>query len=442
MDKAELIKEMARSNPWWQTGKVNLERNLIERDIYKETHNNLKKQDICVITGLRQVGKTTLMMQLIDNLINGGVATKRIFYFSFDDPYMYKEKRIINYLIDTYLETQLEESLTDLNKEIYIFFDETQHIKNWSSQIKTFYDKTKKLKFVVSGSSSMYILKGAGESLVGRVTIKKLHPFSFHEFLKFNRIEIDSSELKIKDINKNNKKLGAILANSEKLKIYFNKYFKSGGFAGTYDDEKHLKEKVKTIIHLTFYRDILNLFEVKRIDVLESLFIYFVSTTGSVVNFDNLTKLFGIKFETLKTYISYLDTSYLLKKSYVFSEQAKKIVKNPKIYVADISFEALHPIDDGFKAETLIFNHLDRFFKVSYWRDNKDREVDIIIKDKKVIPIEIKYKNRIQKKDLESIQYFIDKFNCEFGVVVTRDTLEFRDNLYLIPAWLFLLIQF
>ncbi|MCK4730356.1 MAG: ATP-binding protein [Candidatus Aenigmarchaeota archaeon] len=441
MDKTEFIKEIARSNPWWQTGKVDLDKNLIERDIYKEIKETLKKQEICAITGLRQVGKTTIMMQSIDNLIKKGVNPKRIFYFSFDDPYVYKEERIINYLIDIYLETQLEESLTELKNTVYIFFDETQHIENWSSQIKNFYDKTKKLKFVISGSSSMYLLKGAGESLVGRISIKKLHPFSFHEFLKYNKINIDSPELNISDLNKSSKKLNNVLINSEKLKIYFNKYFKFGGFAGTYEDEKHLKEKLKTITYLTFYRDIVNLFEVKRIDVLESLFVYFVKNTSNIINFDNLTKLYGIKHETLKTYISYLNTSYLIKKSYAFSD-SKQIKKNPKIYIADISFEALHPIDVGFKAETLVYNHLNRYFNLSYWRNKKDQEIDVIVNNEKIVPVEVKYKSRIQNKELENIRTFMKEYNCDFGIIVTRDIFEFKNNLYFIPVWLFLLIKF
>ncbi len=437
MEDAELLNEMIAQNPWWREGKIKLKENLIQRNIYLEVLKDLKLKQVTGIVGLRQVGKTTVLKQLIDHLLKNKIYSKNILYFSFDA--LRGREGIIRKILHLYFSQILKKPMSELKEQIYLFFDEIQKIEDWSEDVKSVYDKEHKIKFFVSGSSSTNILKGSGESLIGRINIRKLYPFSFREYLRFNKIEVEPITLdKIK-----------YPIEAEKISILFDNYLKIGGLPGLYSlNKSQLKTVLKTIIDLAFYRDIVNLFEVKRSDILEGLFYSFIKESGNVINYNKLSSSLKTKFETVKTYIEYLDRSFIISKSLFFSKSAiKTFEKNPKVYVSDNSFFILDGTKIGLIVESCVFNHLTiSGNETFYWQDTKKREVDIILKKQnKLIPIEVKYKSQITKNDLRSLLKFCDKFKLKKGIVVTKDLFKKEEvdkkEILFVPVWLFLLTK-
>ncbi|MDP2846362.1 MAG: DUF4143 domain-containing protein, partial [Candidatus Methanoperedens sp.] len=112
----------------------------------------------------------------------------------------------------------------------------------------------------------------------------------------------------------------------------------------------------------------------------------------------------------------------------------------------DHAFFHLEDTEEGLIAETLVFNHCKKHIweDVFYWKDTKGNEVDIVIlRNKTLLPIEVKFKSRIDKKELKGLLSFMDKYKCKNGIVVTKNSLDSIESegkeIRMMPIWLFLL---
>lgn len=431
----ELLDEMNRQNPWWNTGEIELEEDLIERVRFSILKEELKSNIISALIGLRRTGKTTLMRQLIDNVLTN-TSSENVFYFSFDA--MQREEMIVKKVIQLYYRNILKEIPEELEHKIFIFLDEVQKIDDWSEQVKSIWDRNYPIKFFISGSSSMNVTKGAGESLVGRIKIHRIYPFSFNEFLRYN--EVEAPELNFAQVKDNEL---TYPQNSEKIKIMFKDYLKYGGFPEIYQ-KKEKKEYLNDIVNLTFYRDIINMLPVKRSEVLEGLFHHFISESGQLVNYNRLSDSLDTKYKTIKKYIEYLETSFLIDRSKLYlKSKLKGVRKNPKVYVSDHGFSLLQSMEKGLKIETAVYNCLKRNQEVFYWKG--DHEVDAIVKQDSITPVEVKFKEEIRKSDLKGLFEFMEDYGVDRGVVVSRDRWESKTydekEVIFTPAWLFLLVS-
>ena len=182
-EENELLEILHSHNRWWTASKVP-EGKLEEfkrRDFFK-LQDALNQEEITAIIGARRVGKTILIHQLIENLLEQGIDSKRILYLSIDDAYLKLStgKPLLD-VFDTYSKYILHEDLKDLNQQVYFFLDEIQYLDGWESVLKRWYDLKFKLKFIVSGSSSTSITKGSSEALLGRVEPRIVMPLKFLE---------------------------------------------------------------------------------------------------------------------------------------------------------------------------------------------------------------------------------------------------------------------
>lgn len=149
----------------------------IKRDLFDELVKHLDIRQTIGIIGLRRTGKTVLLKQIIDHLISQEVERDQILYFSFDEENVSMEEVINEFLS----RTGKDISGTD---RLYIFFDEIQKLDGWQNQLKYYYDTYHRIKFFVSGSSSLFLKKKAEESLAGRIFLYHLPVLDFTEFLR------------------------------------------------------------------------------------------------------------------------------------------------------------------------------------------------------------------------------------------------------------------
>ena len=150
-----------------------------KRKLFNKLVKEIKSQQIISLIGLRRTGKTTILKQLIDYLIQEKVKRENIIFYSFDE----NQPKIADVIQD--YENSVGKTILETKERIYIFLDEIQKLKNWQNQIKYYYDNYKNIKFFVSGSSSLFIKKQTQESLAGRIYEFILEPLSFDEFLIF-----------------------------------------------------------------------------------------------------------------------------------------------------------------------------------------------------------------------------------------------------------------
>ena len=163
-------------NPWWEGRKISEELGKpYKRGFFEKIQKLRKYRQIIILTGLRRVGKTTLVYQTIKSLLDGA-DPKRILYFSFD-----KE---IDDVVDLF-ENYKELTGIDYKKEkIFVFFDEITKFEKWASELKLIYDSCPNIKFYISSSSSINLEEEAIKNLAGRYFLINITPLSFKEFLE------------------------------------------------------------------------------------------------------------------------------------------------------------------------------------------------------------------------------------------------------------------
>lgn len=176
-----LIEELERFNPWWKTGSVREEWvKGYRRKLYFEIEKYVEKKQVVLIWGLRRAGKTTILFQIIQNLL-GSIKPRNILYFSFDEiAFDLKD------VLESYQKFILNRTFEETGEKLYVFLDEIQKVKDWENKLKIYYDLYPNIKFFISGSASVRLRKRSRESLAGRILDFLLKPLSFEEFLEMN----------------------------------------------------------------------------------------------------------------------------------------------------------------------------------------------------------------------------------------------------------------
>mgnify|MGYP001607608580 CR=1 FL=1 len=410
----EVISEL---NPWWK-GKISTQYK--DREIYYEIQKFMKLPQIIALVGLRRVGKTTLILKIIEDMIKRGFSSKNIIYFSFDE---FKDIEIRE-VIKVYEEVME----IDIKEGKYLFcFDEIQKLHDWENQLKAVYDvHHKNIKIIISGSESLFIRKKSKETLAGRIFEFNVDPLSFREFLNFRGLSFEPRGLYEKELLKT-----------------LNEFILSQGFpelAGVREFDVIKKYITESVIEKVVYKDIPTLFAVKDISVIKILFDVLMEEPGQLIEISKLSKELGMSRQTISQYLFYLEQTFLIRKLYNFSRNKRKIERKlKKYYPAFVSPNLLFKEDTYFKSkvfEWLIVNQLKAEF---FWRDSYKNEVDIVLINKKFEPLEIKYGD-IETKGIIS---FMEKFNVKEGKIISlkkEDILKINNKVIrIIPAFKFLL---
>ena len=415
MDRASIIQEMQDQNPWWGAEWTS-DRKWIERDLLKTLQDGLGDRWITGLIGLRRVGKTTLMKIMIGNLLKE-VDPLSILYFPFD----LKRPDLLE-VLKIYEEEILKRPMNRWEGRIFLFLDEVQNIDDWSAMVKRIYDKLDNIKFIVSGSSSLNMTIGAGESLAGRISFSKLEPFSFSEYLRKNGIKPD--RLDLEDI--------AMPDDMREYEVAFNEYLAIGGMPGVYD--RGGKEILADMLDITFLRDIVSIFPVKRVDTLRNIFSFICENSGQRLNLSNLSRAFNTQFRTVRDYLMYLEESFLVVSSDPLAAGVKKRARsNSKYYVSDHSFFSIWQCKEGLRAETIAFNHIKKMERPFY---QQGPEVDMILPGRKWA-FEIKYSDNISYKDAGPLLTLHKEYELFLVTRRTYDRWIIDDRaVNVIPLWM------
>ncbi len=399
----------------------------MKREIYPELWKSLKSRRITVITGTRRVGKTTIMKQMMDELIKSGTGRYEILYFSFDE-----EQPPIMELIKEY-EARLGVEILESGKRYHIFLDEIQKLDGWQGQIKRIYDSYENIKFVVSGSASLFIRQGVRESLAGRVKEFHMGPLSFREYLRFTGKDymMEKPEMFEKD-----------------LESEFERYLKRQYIEVLNEDDDEVRDYVRSIIEKVVFIDIPQIFSIENPHLLMKIVEIVASEPGMLMDYSSLARAIGdgesISRVRASRYVHHLQDSYLLKLGYNYSESgmvSERKMKKAYLANASLSMISRKEPDMGRLAEQSFFMADSvRFF----WRTPQKDEVDIILEEEKgPIPVEVKYQNTIGKGDMKGLLKFMKRYGVKKGILISKslkDTVETeRGVIDVVPAWKFAL---
>ena len=409
---------LIESNRWW---KEEYKIEYYERDLYNEISKYIPLPQIIALTGLRRIGKTTLMQKVVLDFINDGFDVRNIIYFSFDD---FRDIKIKELMKD--YEEFMEKDFK--NGKYLLLLDEIQKVANWEDQIKRVYDiYGKNIKIIISGSESMFIKKRSKETLSGRIFEFKVENLSFKEFLRFKGIEYSPISLYEKELSK-----------------LFEEYALNQGFpelVGIKDKDiirKYIKE---SIVEKVIYRDLPQLFKIKDIGVLESLLEIIMEEPGQLIELTDLSKELKVSRQTLSNYFFYLEESFLIRKLYNFSRNKRKSERKLKKYYPSILLEINFKDDDISKSKAFEWLVVTRLNAEFFWRDPYKNEVDVIIAQNNPIPLEIKY----GKIDTTGLIAFMRKFKVNEGYIISHvreDSLKVDNNMIkIIPAFKYFLMK-
>ncbi len=403
-------------NPWWkQPFTVAFK----EREVYAQVEKYLRLPHIIAFTGLRRTGKTTLMMKIVADAIHKGTDPTHIVYFSFDELRDMELRTLVN--------VYEESTKKNINECKFLLLDEIQKLKDWENQLKALYDRVgKTVKIIISGSESLFIRQKSRETLAGRLFEFTVSPLTFREFLTFREAEVSPVRL-------HEKELGAL----------FEEYTHTLGFpelTGITDKgiiAKYIKEN---IVEKVLYHDLQNHFTIRDVPALESLLNLLLDNPGQLIELSTLARELQVSRQTVSTYVTYLEDSFLVKKLYNYSRSRRKTERKlKKFYPTVISPTLLFKEDDVSRSkvfEWLVATQLKTDF---FWRDQYKNEVDAVLTNGQPTPIEIKY----GKVDLHGIAAFMKKFDAPSGIVISRREESRRivngKPVSIIPAFLFFL---
>lgn len=480
MEEMEIVRVLNRYNPWWDNKPIpESKTSAFKRGDFYMLKKSLNKKEIDSIVGPRRVGKTILIHQLIQDLLSSGVDPKRVLYLSVDEVELNRGGAELRHILETYSKFILKTPFEDLKETHYLFLDEVQELKDWERILKNWYDLGYKLKFIISGSSSIWISKGTEESLLGRIKTSVMMPLKFSEILRYRKILPDNFSVERKrvhealknaverrDVNIFKEELerfaGEISPKRETIEIELNKYLVIGGYPEFLDEKDYNKigASIREKIKLIFFKDVVRYFKIRNPEVLEDLFKFLAKNSGCQLNLVKTAAMLDIQRPTLRDYLKYLAKAYLIEYSEFYSNNRKaRIRKQNKIYVLDAGIRngISDFLDDnllkddtemGKVVEGVLFDHLSRLkfnlepgpeTDIFYWKNKK--EIDFVIEvERKPIPLESKYRSILPEETLLEINEFLKETKSPFGIVVTKSLFKTEGNIIRIPLWLFLLI--
>lgn len=439
---SDIIAILRQMNPWWQGAQIpDLPR--WRRAAFSELDLWLRKPPApraVLLSGARQVGKTTLFLQAIEDLISLDVNPGNILYVTFDSALL----KLVG--LENVLKLwRSSEEIKEGNQ--YLFLDEIQFLPDWQTWVKHQVDFKKNLRIALTGSATPIVTENQ-ESGVGRWHTIQIATLSFYEFLRIKQqTEPDlpevSSLTSLFEWNEN--QFSKVSAMSESLVGQFHDYLQRGGFpqcalvSTVTWAQKLLRED---IVDKVLKRDMTALFGVRRIVELEHTFLYLCLHDGDLLDMKTLCSNLAVKKPTALNFIELLVSAHLIHKLPPLGYGKEVLRGRHKIYLADAAIgpsvlsKGKTLLEDenllGRAVETAFFKHVfTRFYNVSvffaYWRGKKNHEVDIVAEvEGRLIPFEVKYRGQdTGLADLKGLQEFCAEKKINKGYVITKRLTDF-----------------
>jgi len=411
MQTTKLYEILSSYNRFWNTGSIEAG---IRRDILPACLGQLDSREVIVLKGVRRCGKSTLMAQVIRELLARNVQPTSILRVNLEEPLFSSEYTVelLEQIYRTYRERVQPEG------KCWLFMDEVQNVPGWESWVRG-RSETEDIKIFVTGSSSQMLSREIGTKLTGRHVSFEVYPLSFQEFLRFNSLEV-GTELDY-------------TARKATVRKSFNDYLKYGGFPevvlkeSTDDKELLLKNYFEDLL----YRDIVTRYEIRDVANLRNLAVYLLTNVAKHTSITKLKNNFSISQDKTENYVSAIMESYLLFQLQMFSYSLKSTMRAGfKPYAIDtglrnrIAFAFSE--DMGWLVENVVFCHLKRHHEEVYYHSNGS-DTDFVVKEGMKITkrIQVWYEDvsvtSIPDRELACFQKPMDGHEAAESILVTND---------------------
>ncbi len=455
----QIMDRLRVDNPWWTEGEIPSYFSQMSPRLYLDIFQPLVEETdpkrALILMGPRRVGKTVMMLHAIQRLIDNGVSAQNIIYVSVETPIYTK----------IYLEQLFVLACRILGKEntreqMYVFYDEIQYLKDWEVNLKSLVDTYRNVKFVASGSAAAELKMKSNESGAGRFTDFHLPPLTFYEYIHLKgyaslmvplSIEWKGEKVDVYDT-----------VDIVRLNELFVDYVNYGGYPEVVFSDK-IRENPglfvrHDIIDKVLLRDLPSLYGIHDVQELNSLFTMIAYHSGSQFSYESLSQESGVKKDTLKKYINYLEAAFLVKMVRRTDDTARNYKRETqfKIYLANPSLRCalFQPIKEGDEEvgnmmETAVFAQWiprqEAEIRYANWRQGKKQgEVDIVgldvARQKPLWAVEVKWSDRFSDnpQELVSLRFFMDRNHLNYAIITSKSQMKRisidKKNLQFIPT--------
>ncbi|MFH1387746.1 MAG: ATP-binding protein [Patescibacteria group bacterium] len=398
----------------------------IIRDLTIKIKKEINNDEIILVVGPRQAGKTTILHQIEDFIKEKNDTVHFLNLEDYEYLALLKESPKNLFKIFPF----------DLKKKTYVLIDEVQYLDNPTNFLKYFYDEYRgRIKIITTGSSAFYLDRRFKDSLVGRKKIFRLLTLSFKEFLRFKNEE----DLIKQNFNK------ISLSEKKKINSYYREYLIYGGYPKVVlSDLSQKKEVLEDLAYSYIKKDIFEA-NIKQEEVFYNLMRILSSQIGNLVNSSEIASTLRVSRSTIEDYLSLMERSFHIRLIHPFYKNLRKeITKMPKVYFLDLGLRnfLLKNLDQfdlrkdkGQILENVLYRELlekYNFLEIKFWRTIQKHEVDFIIRE------EIAYEVKVNSGKFNKNRYkkFIETYpEIEFNVVTIDKSKEKISNIPIIDIW-------
>lgn len=437
---------LADTNPWWVAGKgIDADMRAWPKRAYFSSFMRLVKavdvRRAVVVIGPRRVGKTVMLTQAVQELMDTGVAGSRIMVAQMDVPLF--SGQTLGSLVKLFVDIHRHRT-DDPTGTLFIFFDEIQYLKDWETHLKVLVDTYKNVRFVATGSAAAALRMKSRESGAGRFSDFVLPPLTFAEYLDFCGQAHLVQDVASPDAARADYHAPNIAA----LNAEFINYLNYGGFPEAVmnasvreDPRRYLRQD---IVDKVLQKDLPSLFGISDTQELNRFFNVLAYNTGTEISPSGLSKETGLSKARIDEYLTYLEAAFLIKRVSRVSDNARRLQRasSYKVYLTNPSIRAalfgiVRPQDPamGHLVETAIWSQwlhsTDTIAGLHYarWREGRtDYEVDLVgiaaSTQKPRFAVEIKWSDRAYSdwSELKGLRKFMAQHTLSRPPLVTTLT--------------------
>ena len=338
----DLFNRLAFDNPWWEFTKdtriqfKNPQRRVFFPAFFSHVMKAGAGNVLCLVGPLR-AGKTVMMRQMVARLVENGISPTNVFYCNMTVPSMTAAD------LPTLFEMFCRRYRHGPEAELYVFYDEIQYVKDWEEIVLALAKLRPKARIIAAVSSGAPSLTTGETTHGGRLTTFVLPPLTFLEFLRYRGTEaalFDApKEPDTKGVPRGETTM-TLKANAlPALNTEFHRYVNFGGFLEGITSSKEgtpapafIRDGVADRV---LHKDLANLYGISEAQELNRLFGLLAFNTAREVTIDDLAKAAGIAKNTLRKYLDYLESAFLIRRVPRVDKAAKRFQRQVafKVYL-------------------------------------------------------------------------------------------------------------
>lgn len=447
VQKSEIFSVLQEFNPWWSgTPIADLPgwTRFAGEQVWQWLEDKTTRRAL-LLTGARQVGKTTVFRQTIRRLVDSGFPATNVLYATFDHPLLKLVglPRMLGAWDELYPPVEGHPRV--------LFLDEIQYVPDWQTWLKHQVDFQPGIRVAATGSANP-LRDGTTESGVGRWETLPLATLSFAEYLKLRGIAAPPGLPEVRSLRElfgwREADFARVGAAARPLAGHFNDYLLRSGFpepALTPDLARCQRLLREDIVDKVLKRDMTAFYGVRRVLEVEKIFLYLCYHDGGILDIPTLCQqLDGVNRQTALNFLDLFEAAHLIYRLKPHGYGKEVLRGRDKVYLADAALPGAvlllgrklleQPERLGAAVETAFFKHVfTRYYRqtptFSYWQDrkNRDHEVDIIASvGDRLVPFEVKYQDAPTTAGrLKGMRLFMEERGVDEGYVITQRMDDF-----------------